>query len=318
MSFRSLAIAFVFCFFFGALPAQAGLADIVSCWIPIFLGGHTQLERRHPSINSNTIEDPLREQAEQFLSQQEAISEISRHHFSKGMKLRELLLRSREVLTGVVREFSVASEHFQRNFGKDRQHFTTLVFFGSARLPTLSQDRMRFLYEINRSKVQQRIRAEAAGRLPSENPGAFPELVLAARAAHYHTLDHRILTPLFCFMGGAEDTGDDNYYVSFPDRQIIDVVLEDAENRLELARTSPYPKRREHFLAALYGYVISHPYLAGNQTIGWPVFAGVYLDLMEEPLPAMFGRDDLIRLSTLSQGWFIEHVGQAIDSRQPR
>lgn len=318
MSFRSAAYALFFFLFFSLTSARASFfGDVFLCWIPVFFGGRTP--PLAVSINSNALEAPLQSRARQFLPQQIVIADLARHHFGEGTKLRDLLEQSREALDAILVEFPPGDPSFQEKFGKKREQSETLPFYGSARLPRMAIEQMEFRHQAARPLLLKRLLEEMGPPPRTFEQEIFLDKLWAVRSGNYYFLDRTSVSALFCFLGGTVDSGDDSYYLSFPERAVIDVILTDAETRLEIARKSSSLRvRKEQFFAALYGYVVSRPYRAGNQTIGWPVFAGIYQALTGDPLPGIYGRDDLSRMATLSQSWFIENVGQEIERRRRR
>lgn len=208
-------------------------------------------------------------------------------------------------------------ETFRENFGQERTLPQTMRFFGSARLPRMATEQMEFQHQIARPALRRRLLKEMGPPPRSQSQQSFLDKLWAVRKSNYHRLDLSSVTAMFCFLGDNVDDGDDNYYLSFPEGEVIDTILKDAEARLEMARTSVSPRvRKEQFFIALYGYVVARPYRAGNQAIGWPIFAGIYEALTGELLPGIYGRDDLSRIATLSQAWFVEKVGQEMESHR--
>lgn len=316
MSSVSAKFVLLLCLFATNLPARASLSEIFGCWVPVFLGSQSRTGTI-PTINYNTVENSLLTQVNPFLYQQQAIVDLVRYHFSHGAKLRELLSRSQGVLKPLLREFPTPNQYFQEAFGERRVGFDSMSFYGSHQLPRVPSDRIEFLHQANVAGLRERLAIEMGGSpLSLENQRIYDTL-WAVRAARYHTLEHQVHTAMYTYRADPTETEDNYYYISFPDDEMVDAILKDAEDRIERTRIlESHVARQEQFLTALYGYTIARPYITGNQTIGWPVFAGIYQALMGRPLPGLFSGDNLLRLSSLSQGHFVETMSRPLNQRR--
>lgn len=303
--FRSLfGVALILCLL--AEAAVAGWNPFACLWPLMPRTRHRPTEYVPNDFGPTTLDLGLLSQVRRFTPHQAALSNIMAVTFAAGRDLRFLLGASASGLEEVVADYPLPSrplhEHFGlvRNTAKLARYLVPITVayprssengWGEEHLPLLSH---RMLSEERASG--KRARAED-----------FLADVCLIRPTYY--LRRGATAPLTTVLYVVtRDPMDDNAaYFSLPELPIRQQLLLDAETRLAEARTlTSLVQRKREFWNAFYAYWNTGLYEYGNLTVGWPVFAGIYLALTGEKLHSAYSYSEWLGLTNLTQTEFVD------------
>lgn len=242
------------------------------------------------------LESELQAHASTYAYQQAAIANLTEQSFEDGTTLRALLQKSNRALKALIREFPPRQEGYGARFGETRWSPLTFSRFSPETTDRVAlEGTTQFRSQGNLAMLQSRWDEEREANGYRHGEGSFRKNVMGTLPIYFQALSREIhLGPIF-FTTDESDHGAILY--TLPGLETSNLLLEDAELRLEKARELDGPAKQREFFLALFAYQCSRPYDTGGPVIASPVFRGIYRALMGRKLPPFPARGQDLRIA---------------------